>query len=91
MFKPPHILHSKHFTVDDKVAVVGSSNMDERSFTLNMEVSMVVHGGQFVEQIDQVSDYYRANSRELTLEEWNMQPWRSRLLDNLARLTSALQ
>lgn len=91
MFKPPYILHSKHFTIDDQVVVVGSSNMDERSFNLNMEVSMVVHGGHFVEQIDQVSDYYRANSRELTLEEWKKQPWRSRLLDNLARLTSALQ
>ncbi|QBE48376.1 cardiolipin synthase [Leucobacter triazinivorans] len=91
MFRPPYILHSKHFTVDDEVAVVGSSNMDQRSFGLNMEISMVVHGREFIEDLDEVSDYYRENSRELTLEEWLKQPLRSQLLDGLARLTSALQ
>lgn len=91
MFRPPYILHSKHFTIDDSVSVVGSSNMDQRSFGLNMEVSMVVHGDQFVADLDRVSDYYRDNSREMTLEEWMNQPLRSKLLDNVARLTSALQ
>lgn len=91
MFRPPYILHSKHFTVDDDVAVVGSSNMDQRSFNLNMEVSMVVYGEGFVQDLDGVTDYYRENSRELTAEEWSRQPLRSQLLDGLARLTSALQ
>ncbi|MBK0422693.1 cardiolipin synthase [Leucobacter sp. CSA2] len=91
MYRPPYILHSKHFTVDDTVAVVGSSNMDQRSFGLNMEISMVVHGASFIRDLDGVTDYYRANSRELTLEEWLKQPMRSQLLDGLARLTSALQ
>ena len=91
MFKPPYILHSKHFTIDDSIAVVGSSNMDQRSFNLNMEVSMVVRGAGFVRQLDEVNAYYHDNSRELTLEEWQKQPLRSQLLDGLFRLTSALQ
>lgn len=91
MYKPPFILHSKHFTIDDTVAVVGSSNMDQRSFGLNMEVSMVVYGESFVRELDDVIEFYRDNSRELTQEEWDQQPLRSRLLDGLARLTSALQ
>ncbi|MEB4614415.1 cardiolipin synthase [Leucobacter sp. M11] len=91
MFRPPYILHSKHFTIDDSVAVIGSSNMDQRSFSLNMEVSMMVHGESFVRELNEVSDWYRENSRELTLQEWLAQPLRSQLLDNLARLTSALQ
>lgn len=91
MYRPPYILHSKHFTIDDSVAVVGSSNMDPRSFGLNMEISMVVHGESFVRDLDEVIDFYRANSRELLPEEWARQPLRSRLLDGLARLTSALQ
>lgn len=91
MYRPPYILHSKHFTIDDSVAVVGSSNMDQRSFGLNMEISMVVHGESFVRELDGVIDYYRANSRELTAEEWSRQSLPSQLLDGLARLTSALQ
>lgn len=91
MYKPPYILHSKHFTIDDDIAVIGSSNMDQRSFSLNLEVSMMVHGESFVRDLDDITDYYRSHSRELTLEEWLKQPMRSTLLDNLARLTSALQ
>lgn len=91
MYKAPYILHAKHFTIDDDVAVIGSSNMDMRSFQLNMEVSLMVRGRSFVDEMRKVEDGYRRDSRELTLEEWMKQPLRSTVLDNLARLTSALQ
>lgn len=91
MYKAPFILHAKHFTIDDDVAVIGSSNMDIRSFELNMEVSLLVHGESFVREMRAVEDGYRRDSRELTLDEWMQQPLRSTVLDNLARLTSALQ
>ena len=38
MYPPPLILHGKHFSIDDTVAVIGTSNMDLRSFALNYEV-----------------------------------------------------
>jgi cardiolipin synthase len=91
MYPRPYILHTKSLTVDDQVAVIGSSNMDMRSFGLNMEVSMLVRGEEFVDEMRIVEDEYRMLSRELTLEEWMRQPLRSTVLDNLARLTSALQ
>ncbi|MCK6079788.1 cardiolipin synthase [Microbacterium sp. EYE_5] len=91
MYKKPYILHSKSMSIDDEVAVVGSSNMDMRSFGLNLEVTMLVRGGEFVEQLRDVEDQYRRMSRELTIEEWERRPIRSVVLDNLARLTSALQ
>lgn len=91
MYRKPYILHTKAFTIDDEVAVVGSSNMDMRSFGLNMEISLLVRGAEFVAQMREVEDMYRGLSRELTLEEWLKQPLRSTVLDNLARLTSALQ
>ena len=78
-------------TIDDEVAIIGSSNMDMRSFGLNMEISMLVRGEEFVREMRGVEDMYRDLSRELTLEEWEKQPLRSTVLDNLARLTSALQ
>ena len=42
LYPAPYVLHSKHFTVDDDVAVLGSSNMDMRSFALNYEVSLML-------------------------------------------------
>ncbi|MGW9158856.1 MULTISPECIES: cardiolipin synthase [unclassified Microbacterium] len=91
MYRKPYILHTKTLTIDDEVAVIGSSNMDMRSFGLNLEVSMLVRGEEFVKEMREVEDKYRSLSRELTLEEWMQQPLRSTVLDNLARLTSALQ
>ncbi|KGJ78542.1 cardiolipin synthase [Cryobacterium roopkundense] len=91
MYQAPYILHAKHFTIDEDVAVIGSSNMDMRSFSLNMEVSLMVRGKSFVQDLRKMEDGYRANSTELTLETWLKQPLRSTVLDNLARLTSAVQ
>jgi cardiolipin synthase A/B len=91
MYRKPYILHSKSLTIDDEIAVIGSSNMDMRSFGLNMEISLLVRGEEFVREMREVEQMYRSLSRELTLEEWMQQPLRSTVLDNLARLTSALQ
>jgi cardiolipin synthase len=91
MYRAPYILHSKHFTIDDDVAVIGSSNMDMRSFSLNMEVSLMVRGPGFVREMRRIEDGYRARSRELTLDEWSRRTRFSTVLDNLARLTSGVQ
>ena len=91
MYRKPFILHSKSMTIDDELAIIGSSNMDMRSFGLNMEISLFVRGEEFVQEMRGVEETYRGLSRELTLEEWEKQPLRSTVLDNLARLTSALQ
>lgn len=91
LYRTHAVLHSKHFTIDDDVAVIGSSNMDVRSFSLNMEVSVLVHGASTVAEMRAVEDHYRANSRELELDDWMRRPLRDKVRDNLARLTSSLQ
>jgi cardiolipin synthase len=90
-YPAPYILHAKHFSVDDDVALIGSSNMDMRSFGLNSEISLLVRSRSFVAQMRVVEKEYRAISKELTLEEWEQEPLRATVLDGLARLTSALQ
>jgi len=90
-YQAPTVLHAKHFTIDDDVAVIGSSNMDMRSFTLNFEISVMVHGKHIVDQLRKVEESYRANSKELFLEDWLRRPIRSQVLDNMARLTAAVQ
>ncbi|MFK4482654.1 cardiolipin synthase [Curtobacterium sp. AB7] len=91
LYRAPTILHAKHFTIDDEVSVIGSSNMDMRSFSLNLEVSVMVRGHRFVDALRKVQDAYKEHSFELTLDEWDDRPRRSKVLDNVARLTAALQ
>ncbi|WP_370618435.1 cardiolipin synthase [Mumia sp. Pv 4-285] len=90
-YPAPAILHSKFFTVDEDVAVLGSSNMDMRSFALNYEVSLMLLGPEAVAQMRTVEDSYRAVCHELTLDEWLSRPRRSAYIDNVMRLTAALQ
>jgi cardiolipin synthase len=90
-YEKPTILHAKHFTIDDQVSVIGSSNLDMRSFTLDLEVSVMVRGGTFLQELRALEDTYREHSRELTLEEWMPRPLHRRILDHVARLTAAVQ
>jgi cardiolipin synthase len=90
-YPAPYILHAKHFSVDDDVALIGSSNMDMRSFGLNSEISLLVRSRSFVAQMRVVEKEYRAISKELTLADWLQEPLTATVKDGLARLTSALQ
>ena len=90
LYPGPYILHAKHLSIDDDVAVIGSSNMDIRSFSLNMEVSLFVHDRGFVEAMRTIEQRYRDAGKELTLDQWRREPGRATFLDGLARLTSAL-
>ena len=91
LYRSPTVLHPKHFTIDEQVAVIGSSNMDMRSFSLNLEISVMVRGHSFVRELRMLEESYRQNSRELHLDEWLARPFLSQVLDNLARLTAAVQ
>ncbi|QYJ04833.1 PLDc N-terminal domain-containing protein [Nocardioides panacisoli] len=91
LYEPPLVLHAKHLSIDDDVVVLGSSNMDLRSFALNYEVSTLLTGTDVVVAMRAVEDGYRARSRELLLEEWERRPRRTRFGENVFRLTSALQ
>lgn len=91
LYRAPTVLHSKHFTIDDDVAVIGSSNMDIRSFSLNMEISVLVRSRAFTASMRVVEDHYRAQSLQLDASAWDRRPLREKVVDGLARLTSSLQ
>ncbi len=91
LYRAPTVLHAKHFTIDDQVAVIGSSNMDMRSFSLNLEVSVMVRGASIIRRLREVEQSYRDNSTELTLETWMNRPAHMRAFDDLARVTAAVQ
>jgi phosphatidylserine/phosphatidylglycerophosphate/cardiolipin synthase-like enzyme len=91
LYPAPCVLHSKHFSIDDEVGVLSSSNMDKRSFGLNYEVSLMAVGLDIVGGLRKVEDTYREMSRELTIGERVRRPRRSRYVDNVMRLTAALE
>lgn len=87
----PAVLHSKFVIADDELAVIGSSNMDIRSFELNYEVTMLAGRGDLLRSMLSLTDTYRDRCTELTAETWGNRPLMRRYVENIARLTSALQ
>jgi cardiolipin synthase len=83
-------LHAKHMSVDDDVALIGSSNLDIRSFALNAEVSVVIYDRAVVADLRAIQDAYLADCDRVTEEERARLPVGRRALENVARLTDSL-
>ncbi len=84
------MLHSKTLAVDDSFALVGSGNLDVRSFALNYELSIVLYGPKVTEQLREHQEVYLAGSVALDPEAWNNRPTIRRFFDTLASLISPL-
>jgi cardiolipin synthase A/B len=85
-----HFLHAKHLSIDDDIAMVGSSNMDIRSFQLNAEIVLLFYDPAVVGQLRAVQERYFAHCELLTLEKWRQRSGVSEFLENMARLLSPL-
>ena len=76
------LLHAKTLTVDKQITLIGSANMDRRSFDLNFENNILAYGPDLTEAIRQRQQVYLSSSREITrlsVEQW---PLRRQLWNN---------
>lgn len=75
----PGFIHSKLFISDDRVATIGTVNMDYRSFLLHFECGIWLSDADTVTDMRKHFDKLLAESEEITLESWNKSPWYQRL------------
>lgn len=84
------LLHAKILTVDGRMAMVGSANLDRRSFELNYENNVLFVCKNLTAAIDARQQSYIARARHVTLDEVrNWSPLR-RLRNNLLALAAPL-
>ena len=91
LYNLPKLLHSKFIMIDDDAALIGSSNMDIRSFELDHELTLLAYDEQLVATLDGITANYIKNAQLMSLQEWLKRPRRKQMIDNIARLTSTLQ
>jgi cardiolipin synthase len=84
------ILHAKTLVVDDYVSVVGSSNLDFRSFYFNAECNVLILDDATGCTMAQAFEKDLGQSLEMRLEHWRHRPLAHRLGDALARRLSPL-
>jgi cardiolipin synthase A/B len=88
LYPPPTLLHTKTMHIDDDIVVVGTSNMDIRSFQLNLELSMVFYNRGVSSALAEIERGYLARCAEVDLATWRRRSLLSRLVQNTARLVS---
>jgi len=84
------MLHTKSLVIDDDVSLVGTVNMDMRSFHLNLEVTMIVYDDTFNEQLNAILDGYVEDVEWLDPDKWAMRGRWQRFKENTFRLASPL-
>ncbi|HLS33853.1 MAG TPA: phospholipase D-like domain-containing protein, partial [Brevibacterium sp.] len=90
-YHSPTVLHSKFILVDDEVTVIGSSNMDERSFAMNHEVSLFIVDEEFTQRMYALErEDYQAFSAPLDAVAWRQRSWVRKYVENVCRLGSSL-
>ncbi|HHT22650.1 MAG TPA: cardiolipin synthase [Bacteroidales bacterium] len=84
------MLHSKAIVVDDFVSIVGSANIDDRSFKHNFEVNAFIYDEKTALQLKELFEDDMEYCEELNLNDWNKRPRRQKLKESFARLFSPL-
>ena len=79
------MLHAKTAIVDDALAIVGTANLDNRSFRLNFEVVAAFYGGPCVADLARAFEGDLAHAKRQELREAKS-PFMQRLLASAARL-----
>jgi cardiolipin synthase len=74
----PGFMHQKVFLVDDRVAGIGTANLDNPSFRLNFEVTALVADAAFAADVARMLEEDLARSRPMTLDEVRSRRWGSR-------------
>jgi cardiolipin synthase len=86
----PAMLHAKSMSVDGRWCLIGSANVDVRSFWLNFEISALVFDPEFASGLEAQFEKDLAQSREITPEILSGRGFWAALGEGVARLMSPL-
>lgn len=83
-------VHAKTIVVDRKLAMVGTANMDFRSFDLNFEVNAIVYDAEFASSLVQAFEEDKKFATPLDKTSWSKRSIVRKFLEKIARLVSPL-
>ncbi|MFO7892241.1 MAG: cardiolipin synthase [Longimicrobiales bacterium] len=87
---PGALLHAKTLTMDRDFAIVGSANLDVRSFSLNFELALLVYDTDFASQLHYLQAEYLEKAERLSKQAWRRRGVVRKVADNVARLLTPL-
>ncbi len=85
----PTMYHVKALIVDDMMVSVGSTNFDNRSFSINDEANLNLLDPAFARAQREVFEDDWKRARPITLQAWQDRPWTEKLAGEAASLLGA--
>jgi len=82
----PGFLHSKLLVADGEMGIIGTVNMDYRSFQLHYECGTVLYAMSAVEHMLRDIRFTMEQSREISLKKWRKRSVFRRLAENMLRI-----
>jgi cardiolipin synthase len=82
------LLHAKTAVIDSALSMVGSANLDMRSFLHNNEVNAVIIGHDFALKLEAVFEHDLKDTRELDLQRWRKRPFMDKVKEKASSLFS---
>lgn len=86
--RPPPFAHTKLIVVDDRWLLLGSANLDRRSFRLNFEFNVEAYDADLAAGLGAWLDGQVRTCEQVTLEGIDARPRMRRLRDGVAKLFS---
>jgi cardiolipin synthase len=82
------MLHAKILVIDGYFVVMGSANMDARSFKINFELNIVAYSGQFADDVSKLVAYYLSQAQMVDIVAVRARPFGKRLFEGVCRTLS---
>ncbi|HEY8392532.1 MAG TPA: cardiolipin synthase [Capillibacterium sp.] len=86
----PGYIHAKTILSDDDQAIIGTINMDYRSFNLQFENGVWICGAPVLQEIKRDLLATMAVSEEIDYNVWQRRPWTVKILENVLRIFAPL-
>lgn len=83
-------VHAKTMVIDDSLSIVGTANLDYRSFALNFEINALLYNDQVNEQMASIFESDLNDCEEVDPDRWQERGYRRRLKESFSRLWAPL-
>ncbi|MCF7858623.1 MAG: cardiolipin synthase [Candidatus Cloacimonetes bacterium] len=85
------LLHQKTMLIDDERSMVGTANLDNRSFRINFEINMLFSNKEFATKVEAMMLEDFSNSFRITNDDYTKKPFWYKLAVKIARLLAPVQ
>lgn len=83
-------VHAKTMVCDQKVAFVGTANLDNRSFDLNFEINAIIFDEEIAGELRTNFEKDLSGATQIILQDWENRPLHMKMLERVLYLFSSL-